>query len=202
MRNDVKKAMADGERATTEPPPPALLERLELDSKELAWAAETADGTRDKTMFLVLDQDGALQLKESMEGSDRLLRRVKTASHVPARRKVLEVSCAVDGWNDPARLSSAEKWDAVFWTESSIEKFLYPYYHCQRLWDERMDSVRDAFEHDAEAVAIAHRAPSNSKVLGPSPVDTLGVARLTTRDGVPRLEWLSGSAYLVVRGHQ
>jgi hypothetical protein len=172
------------------------------DSRELSWAAETANGTRDRTMFLVLDRDGHLQVTETRQNTDHELRRIRTDSCMPNRRKVLEVSCEVDGWNDPLRLSSAEKWDAIFWTESSIEKFLYPYYHCQRLWSPLLEMLKEEFERDADAVAIAHQAPSNSRVLGRSVLSTIGVGRLTSQGGVTTLAWMSGYAYLVLRGRQ
>lgn len=202
MRNELKEAMAQVGGDTADGVQDDLVAPAEVDSKVLAWAAETADGSRDTTLFLVRDRDGQLWVKEGMDGTDQELRRIRTNSHQPTRRKVLEVSCAVDGWEDPARLPSAQKWDAVFWTESSVEKFLYPYYHSQRLWDAKLESVKDEFEKDPDAVAIAHQAPSNSRVLSDSVLSTIGVARLTTRDGATSLEWLGGAEYLVLRGRQ
>jgi hypothetical protein len=202
MRNDVREAIAEVQKEMTEPSKQEVVVRLE-DANELAWAAETADGLRDRTLFLVLDEDGHLRVREGKAGSDQEIRRIRTESHQPNRRKVLEVNCEVDGWGKPVRLPSAEHWDAVFWTESSIEKFLYPYYHAQRLWDEKMDWIREEFNEDPEAVAIAHQAPSNSRIPGDSiALSTIGIARFITRDGVPSLEWLSGAEYLVVRGRQ
>jgi hypothetical protein len=202
MLDDVKSATPQiGTHMTEQPVREAIGVRMDH-SRELSWAAETANGTRDKTMFLVLDKDGHLLVTENMQNTDRELRRIRTDSKVPNRRKILEVSCAVDGWDDPLRLPGAEKWDAIFWTESSVEKFLYPYYHCQRLWDRDLDIVKEEFEKDEDAVAIAHQAPSNSSVLGTSVLSTISVARLTTKDGVTTLDWLSGAQYLAVRGRQ
>src|SRR5262249_1502072 len=49
-----------------------------------------------------------------------------------------------------------KQYDAVFWTESSIEKFLLPYYQAHRLLtDEQMMTLQRACA-DPDVAAIAH----------------------------------------------
>ena len=56
--------------------------------------------------------------------------------------------------------------DALFWTESAIEKFLFPYYEQLRIFDlDYLDRLKAAF-YDPKSghriVAIAHVPPSHS----------------------------------------
>ena len=50
--------------------------------------------------------------------------------------------------------------DAIFWTESAVDKFLFPYYASQRLFtDEEMRRLKESFR-DERVVAIWHFTPS------------------------------------------
>lgn len=68
-----------------------------------------------------------------------------------------------------------EGWDAVFWTESAVEKFLYPYYHAHRIWDQQIIDVKNAFEAYPDAYAIRHKAPSASEPMSLSSILQIGV---------------------------
>lgn len=153
-----------------------------LNSTQVGWLAEGTDGERGVTLILVLDAHKQPQLRDvskKLEDGDEIVTDVqyKTTSSLPddtPRKRVLEVRCKVDTWKEEGILRGEDKWDALFWTESSIDKFLYPYYHSQRLWDQEMAQLQDKVNGDPEAVAIAHVAPSRSRILKPG-INDLGV---------------------------
>jgi hypothetical protein len=134
------------------------------DATNLSWLAETADGSRGELLCLIKDDEDKLQLvpKQNLQGRKELAT-VKTPKTRPNRTEVTEVVCRAENYE--ATLRSTEKYDAVFWTESSIDKFLYPYYRAHRIWDKRMDELKKKFDSLDIAVAIAHRAPSTSEAL-------------------------------------
>jgi hypothetical protein len=173
-----------------------------VDSTALSWAAETADGTRDETMFLVLEDGKALKVKKESQiknPNDPKLAKVYTKNK-QHRPKVERVLLHVEDQKKPIELPGTEAWDSVFWTESSVEKFLWPYYHAHRLWDDQMTALQKKFEQDPKAVAVAHKAPSASATLPLSGIDLCGVAR-ATRDatGILSLAWLVGQEYLALK---
>jgi hypothetical protein len=176
---------------------------LQANSTNLGWLAETSDGKREKYLLLVLDQHNMLQLRENLQDGDRRVvpieegedkeLRVMTPKRRKERVEVEEVSCKPKGCLS-IPLPPGEEWDALFWTESAVEKFLYPYYHSQRLWNDEMDKVKAKFDKDDCAVAIAHRAPSHSAIL---PAQTLSIGRLTKDARNQRiLTWMPADVYL------
>jgi hypothetical protein len=161
---------------------------LDPNARDLAWLAETADGIRDKHLLLVMDEQKRLQLRREgkvlrtdtpvavVKGAKPL--RIKTSPLRPSRVPVVAVTCqAENGKAAPLPPVEGEgwTWDAMFWTESAVEKFLYPYYQSQRLLDDQqLKLLKKQFDAD-NAVAIAHRAPSHSSVV---PAATVGIGLL------------------------
>jgi hypothetical protein len=171
------------------------------DATNLSWLAETADGMRDVDLALFIDDKQRLQLeKDDVHGTKPSLATIRTPKYRPFRVPVTEVVCRgkIEVKDDPTKpdiifeqtLPSNKNYDAVFWTESSVEKFLYPYYRAHRLWDETMDRLQEQFEQDDFAVAIAHQAPSKSFAVVPTSVE-IGVVK----DG--KLEWMTVKDYLL-----
>jgi hypothetical protein len=172
------------EQASTNNGGQTLTGDVTVDSTALSWAAETADGTRDERMVLTLEDGKNLKVKKAsdMNPNDPELATVYTPNK--QHRSKIE-------------LPGTDAWDSVFWTESSVEKFLWPYYHAHRLWDEHMTELRAQFETDPMAVAVAHKAPSASATLPLSGVDVTAVARATKDKGGARsLAWHTGREYL------
>lgn len=156
----MSKTLAGQKPTGTVNPPPTRIP----DATNLSWLAETADGTRGEPLYLIKDNKGKLQLVPESDLHGRpWFTIVGTPKKRPRRKEVTEVVCK--GKNYEATLKSTEKYDAVFWTESSIDKFLYPYYYAHRIWDNRMDEVKYKFDNSDFAVAIAHRAPSTSESI-------------------------------------
>jgi hypothetical protein len=185
---------------TTRKPP--LAERQ--DSTKLSWLGEGADGFRGKDLALVVDEKRKLVLiileqdlakRDKQLAGKEFIAEVKTECNTE-RVSVDNVRCQGidhDGRAFSAELLSSKDYDAVFWTESSIEKFLYPYYHAQRLWSPQMDDLKRTFEADNNAVAIAHRAPSTSSSLRVPSID-VGIT-----DGEKGFEWKNAKAYIALR---
>jgi hypothetical protein len=174
---------------------------LQLTATDLAWLAETADGNRSVDFVLVRDANGKAQLraKDSMQEGDEVPAEIKvrTEQTLPDRTKVVQVTCQAEG-HDLEPLLSADAWDAVFWTESSVEKFLYPYYRSQRLWDSRMDALQARYNSDPEAVAIAHRAPSYSQILDAKAAHTIAIGKVVRNKAAakPAAHWKPIEHYL------
>jgi hypothetical protein len=170
-----------------------------VDSTALSWAAETADGTRDEMMVLTLEDGKNLKVKKASDitnPDDPKLAMVYT-SNKQDRPRIERVLLHVEDQQQPIELPGTDGWDTVFWTESSVEKFLWPYYHAHRLWDDHMTALRTQFENDPMAVAVAHKAPSASATLPLSGIDVTGVARATKgKAGMRSLAWQTGRQYL------
>ena len=167
--------------------PPMAGKAPRVDSRQMSWWAEGADGTRDKELVLVLDEGGEYQLKEEQPG-DNVVLRVYTPSLAPNRLKPVEITFQAPGCE---KIRIDEQADALFWTESAVEKFLFPYYAAHRLFtDEEMQRLKDAFKSD-KAVALWHRAPSTCAVqYGKTTDDVIAVlVRESEQGGEIRTEW-------------
>ena len=166
-----------------------------VDSRQVSWWAESADGTRDKELALVLTAEGEYVVKEAAPG-DNVVLRMYTPSAVPDRLKPAEITFQAPGGE---KMRIDELADALFWTESSVEKFLFPYYASQRLLtDDEMRRLKEGFR-DQRVVAIWHKAPSATQYLyaGANTLDTLSVLvadRLA--DGETRTAWRSAQDFL------
>ena len=164
-------------------------------SYTLSWCAETADGYRDEELQLILHPTKGLRIQrltEDMDKEDRELCRVNTKSCVPARTKVVQVTLTLE---DGSTLTTKSgEGDCIFWTESAVDKFLYPYYHAQRIWDATMDGVKKAYESNPNVVAVRHRAPSNSQVLGVAASNMVEIA--VARPGSKTPQWMAANEFV------
>lgn len=159
------------------------------DATNLAWLAETADGFRGEDLFLIIDQNQNLQLvRQNALGNANPIAKIVTPKIRPNRKQVTEVICKYEGGEET--LSFEDGFDAVFWTESSVEKFLYPYYRSHRLWDDRMERLKKQFDSDDSAVAVAHRAPSMSSLISSDDTITVGLVK------GKKLMWVALDRYL------
>jgi hypothetical protein len=147
-------------------------------SVALTWLAEKADGHREEKLQLVLHETAGLRLrreKEALEPGETPVCIIETSSCQAGRKRVTNVALRIDDKTTQSFNTDPEGWDAVFWTESAVEKFLYPYYHAHRTWDEKIIKVKDAFEAHPEAYAIRHKAPSASDTMSLNSLLEIGV---------------------------
>lgn len=163
-------------------------------SVTLTWLAEKADGHREEKLQLVLHPAEGLRLRreqEALEPGETPVCTIETSSCQPGRKRVTNIALQIDGKTTQDFDIDPEGWDALFWTESAVEKFLYPYYHAHRIWDEKIIAVKDAFEAHPEAYAIRHKAPSASEPMSLSSLLEIGVLR----PGLAPV-WLSPDAFI------
>jgi hypothetical protein len=166
---------------------------FETNATGLAWLAETADGVRDSELILVLDNKDKPQLRyqdpktpeqrnNAVKPDDKVVTKVvvKTPTVLQTRKKIQQIIITAAGRQQT--VDPAGGYDALFWTESSVEKFLYPYYRSQRLWDKQMDKLMNGFNTDPNLMAIVHQAPSHSYALDAAAGSTLRVCCKTDDD--------------------
>jgi hypothetical protein len=170
-------------------------------SVDLSWLAETADGTRDQDLALVKDEAGQLQIRQpakpgeppELKPGDAFIVPVRTEGTCATREQVRNITIFSMGGGQ-ADITGIGP-DALFWTDSAVEKFLYPYYYSQRIWSKEMDLLREQFSTDPAAIAVLHRAPSTSETVPAYP--PLEVARVKKGTEMsPVLEWVELKKYL------
>jgi hypothetical protein len=182
---------------------------ITISSLELSWLAEKADGTRDEDLALVKDENGNLQIRQpprpgeapEKKPGDVLIANVRTKGTCK-RERVAKITIDTEHGGKVEFKGSDKGADALFWTDSAVEKFLYPYYYSQRIWNEDMDRLRTQFSTDPQAIAVLHRAPSTSETLSPN--RAIEVARVKSGAGgmVPKVEWVALAAYLMEKSNQ
>jgi len=124
-----------------------------IDARALAWAAESADGRRDTSLVLYRTEGHWALGPETDASRPTAMLRVYTES----RKKQVRV---------PISLPIPTEWDAVFLSESAVEKFLFPYYEAQRLLGPNvMEALKHAYYDDQDVVGIAHIYPSQPKLI-------------------------------------
>lgn len=127
---------------------------MTISANQLRWLAEAADGQRDTSLLLKIDQRGTVTLQP------------KGASAVaPGEVEILTPSegqgcpgdtvLTIDYQGNSMPLAKA---DAIFWTQSAVEKFVLPYYTRFRTPNE-IQSLKDLL-FTAGCVAAVHYPPS------------------------------------------
>jgi hypothetical protein len=173
---------------------------LDLSVTDIIWLGERADSKRGVDLVLVRDKDGKPNLRETPEPGDEVVQEITIRTPDPSgqpgftREQIAEVICRSAEGKEFTLLSSKE-FDAVFWSESSVRKFVWPYYHSHRLWDAELQTLQDQFDGDPTAVAIAHQAPSKSSVQKTSSVSNLLVAKVAANKAAPELKFMPAAHY-------
>jgi hypothetical protein len=133
-----------------------------LDANQLRWLAEKADGLRDEgDLAMVYDDDVGVDIvKESDVGRRQELFHLKTPSKGPGVPGNAQIQLTVGGRVYPATTKFGDC-DAVFVTQSAIEKFLLPYYMRFKSGAE-VQAIQDGLFKNGVVIAGAHVAPSFS----------------------------------------
>lgn len=156
-----------------------------IEASTLRRAAETADGTRNRDVWLLIGASNFKLVECGTEpGTGEILIQCLTKDKVrpDLRPKIEEINLKSKKTGANGKEHKLhELYDAVFWTESAVEKFVYPYYTylyrhqaCKRLC-----LLQEAWE-SPNVVAVAHLPKSE-----PFPVDG---KRLGLGEDVVRLE--------------
>lgn len=142
-----------------------LTELPQIDATILHWLAEEAHGRQGVTLIVVKDEGGKLTLRseQDLKTTDEPLFAVTTPKDAPQLQRPEEITLKVRG-RDPERLDQIEGCDALFWSTSSIEKFLFPYYAAHRLLTDAEMSELKSKCRAKNVVAVLHVAPSKSFV--------------------------------------
>lgn len=144
-----------------------------LNAAKLREYAEYADGHRDEEVVIVAYPDGSGDLETKIETRESYARRdpsdpasgtevlvVKTGSRVQNRPKP-EVVVRAGGKEFGTEI--LKEADALFWTESSMEKFFWPYYGAMRIYQDLVEELY-SYYYDPVAgpriIAVAHVPPS------------------------------------------
>ena len=134
----------------------------QVDSHDVVRWAESADGTRAEILYLLQEGDQFVVKRESeIDAGDRArcLMTFLTRKQQP-RRPQPHVTVVHASGTTPL-----DRYDAVFWTESSVEKFLWPYYHAHRIYDTDLAAFRKAFDDDPNVIAIMHTPLTHTEMI-------------------------------------
>ncbi len=113
---------------------------LPLDSiaaRAVAEYASSLRGPSEERVFIVssrTDKRWKMRVKRGLAatGPDQVATPVATPFVQPNRPPVEQVSILAKGMDQP---KSLDEYDAVFWSESSVEKFVFPYYASKCQWE-------------------------------------------------------------------
>jgi hypothetical protein len=141
---------------------------LELSESDLVRLGEQADAGGDRELLLVRDRDGYPRLRQVAQAGDQVVSQIRVRPPAPTladRARLSTIVCRSANGGSLTLQPDADEYDCLFWSESAVRKFVWPYYHAHRLWDASLQQLRNEWENDPTAVAIAHQAPTKSVVL-------------------------------------
>jgi len=124
--------------------------------------AEAVDGVRDTKAYVVWGRTGP-EVRTQLEPGDDVMVECETDNAVKRRARLAAITldpAVTDGAGRPVT-DIATRYDAMFWSESAVEKFVLPYYMRYRTPAE-VGRIRGAFDHPS-IYAMVH--PPASGVL-------------------------------------
>jgi len=170
-----------------------------LDYSAVAWWAEAADGLRDQPLTLALKElEGKItpvletEAEADANGHQKLLTGIEIKSVQKDRVKVTKTQIQVRNTMKTAEIDKLPC-DAVFCSESAIQKFVFPYYHSQRLLDDNEWEILRAALNDPQVPAIGHVAPSRARAIGQD--ETLIILRPEKDNREDTLKWWTLEEY-------
>jgi hypothetical protein len=142
--------------------------RPKLSYRDLAWWAEAADGLRDKDLVIAkVEEDGEIKLrvkqKDEVRKENIVIDGIRTQYEFVPKLPITKVMVEVDGKGPmvACKADDGTVCDAIFCSESSIQKFLLLYYNAQRILnDDQWDDLYAALD-DSEVIVIGHVWPSS-----------------------------------------
>lgn len=139
------------------------MEARQLTAGDLRRLAEAVDGIRDVPAYVVWGESGPVITKDP-PAPEEVIFQCMTKSATPDRTKLRSIAL------DPAVVAPdgkvmdvAGQFDAMFWSEAAVEKFVLPYYMHVGTPDE-VTRILDAFNH-ASVAAMLHLPDSTHCVL-------------------------------------
>lgn len=135
-----------------------------LTANELRKLAEAADGIRDKTAYVVWSGDEP-QVKTKLDDGDELIVECETRNDAKGRAafKSIVLDPPLIDADGNAIKNIADKYDAMFWSEAAVEKFVIPYY-ARFKSPQDLTRILDAFNHPT-TMAMIHPPASNIQYM-------------------------------------
>ncbi len=138
--------------------------RRQLTANDLRRLAEAVDGVRDETAYVVWGNTGP-EVRTQRPASDEVIFECMTSNAEPDRARIAAITMqppviASDG---TPLTNFARRFDAMFWSEAAVEKFMFPYY-VRFSSPGHIDRMRKAF-NQKRVVAAMHMPDSTSSFL-------------------------------------
>jgi hypothetical protein len=135
---------------------------MKFKANDLRHLAETADGWRDVDLYAYV-KDKKLKLSKTKPSNDVRWIAVKTGCTKPhdmgcPSKVKLATQKNPSGTTVFAGKGTDDYFDSLFWAQSSVEKFMVPYY-ARIFTATQMRRLRKAYT-DPNVVAIGHRFPT------------------------------------------
>ncbi len=135
-----------------------------ITASDLRRLAEAVDGVRDVPAYVVWGKDGPV-VTQDRPPADEVVFECVTNNSVPQRARLHSITLepgVVTSDGKPVT-NFAAKFDAIFWSEAAVEKFVLPYYARVATVGEAA-RMRKAFNHPSVA-AMIHMPDSTSGML-------------------------------------
>lgn len=143
-----------------------MLVLTDVNANALRRAAEKADGLRGKTLALVVDEKGlpdVIELEEAEKNHREVLLKLETSNigqGLPGTAKIRVVNDN-QTYGEGTILRTA---DAVFTSQSAVEKFVLPYYMRFKSADD-IKKLQETLFLDEHVFAAAHIPPSSTNAV-------------------------------------
>ncbi|MEO6778418.1 MAG: hypothetical protein ABI194_03115 [Gemmatimonadaceae bacterium] len=159
------------------------MEKRQLTANDLRRLAEAVDGVRDETAYVVWGNTGP-EVRTQRPASDEVIFECMTRNAVPDRARIgaITLQPPVIGSDGKPLPDFARRFDALFWSEAAVEKFMLPYY-AGFSSPGQIDRMRKAFNQKL-VVAGAHMPESTSCFLvsdGSGALSTLTLEELEAK---------------------
>ena len=140
------------------------MEKRQLTANDLRKLAEAVDGVRDETAYVVWGKEGP-EVSTQQPASHEVIFECMTSNVEPDRRKMVAIKLerpVITAEGKP--LTHFERrFDAMFWSEAALEKFMLPYY-ARFSSPRQMDRMRNA-SNQKRVLAVMHVPWSTSRFL-------------------------------------
>ena len=162
-----------------------------LDATVIRRAGEAADGRREEDLVFAEGIDGEVTFTTQQDAAAKGLKvklRISTGFTQPGLRKKVRLFLLYDNKG----LLLDEGVDAVFLTQSAVEKFVLPYY-TRTCEPKEIQELRDKLFDDARCVAAPHVPPSvTTGVPGLAPTNEIGVIDELSPEWAPMSSFSQG----------
>ncbi|MEO7218628.1 MAG: hypothetical protein ABI026_10590 [Gemmatimonadaceae bacterium] len=140
------------------------MEKRQLTANDLRKLAEAVDGIRDETAYVVWGNAGP-EVRTQRPVSDEVIFECMTKNAEPKRAKMgtITLERPVIGSDGKPLTNFAKRFDAMFWSEAAVEKFMFPYY-ARFSNRSQMDSMR-TMSNQQSVVAALHMPDSPARFL-------------------------------------